>query len=361
MIFVGSLKYSPIYKMHCCAFGKSCEKAGYDIRYIFSNNYRWMLPNDILKKTFFIGNSYDIKNMLFDSIYFNNYRKINDLINQYKPTHVYIHNYHFLNHYIAYVLKQNNGKLICHIHEPYVENKSLHGGIQQYWLYLNEYLEKKLLENTDIAIVSSKEALRLFNLHITNFKGKLFQVPLIYENLIKTTNGFGDCKYITFIGPPVPAKGPDIFLKIIKLAFSKDLSLKFLLISREKITDEKFNCSNLDIYYKNRISDKELGSLLNKSLVTLTPYKRETQSSVVLVSFMYGVPIVSSNVGGLMESIKHRKNGYIVKLTSPTDEWIEGIKYCIEHFEEISLYNRLSFLNNNSEENWGKYLQLLLS
>ena len=63
-VYVGSLKYSPIFKSHCCAFGKKCEERGFDVKYIFSNNYGWMLPKNIKKKTTFIDNSESIPSII---------------------------------------------------------------------------------------------------------------------------------------------------------------------------------------------------------------------------------------------------------------------------------------------------------
>lgn len=53
--------------------------------------------------------------------------------------------------------------------------------MQNYHL-LNHYIAK-LLGNTDIAIVSSKEASRLFDLRYPNFSGKKILIPLMYKDL----------------------------------------------------------------------------------------------------------------------------------------------------------------------------------
>jgi hypothetical protein len=39
MIFMGSLDFSPVYKSHCCAFGKVCEEEGYPVRCLFSGAF----------------------------------------------------------------------------------------------------------------------------------------------------------------------------------------------------------------------------------------------------------------------------------------------------------------------------------
>jgi len=360
MIFVGSLQYSPVYKTHCCAFGKACEEEGYDVRYLFSSEYKWMLSEDVIKKSFFIGSSDNIHQMVIDTLNLKNISYINKIISEKTPTHVYIHNYHLLNHYIASAVKNNGGKFVYHVHEPYVENKAAHRGTQQYWLHINELMEERLLRKTDIAIVSSNEASRLFDMRYPWYEGIKIKIPLMYENLIKNINSKEERLYLTFIGPPVPAKGPDIFLKILDYSNEKELNNEFLLITRSKILDKKYDKKNLTIYYKSKISDEEFGDLINKSLSVITPYRRETQSSVVLVSYMYGTPVVSTNIGGLPEFVRHGETGYLVHVNATVEEWIRGINYTINNFNNMTVKCRRYFVKNHSEDNWKKYLSDLL-
>jgi glycosyltransferase involved in cell wall biosynthesis len=359
LILVGSLKYSPVYKSHCCAFGKACEEEGYSVRYLFSREYEWMLPKQVKEKAVFIGCSTSILSMLKDTLDLKNIRRIREIFLRDEPTHVYLHNYHLLNHFIAKMCKRHGCRFIYHAHEPYVENKSAHGGLQHYWLYLNEYMEARLLRNTDVAIVSSKEGSRLFDKAYPWFQGRTVEIPLMYEDL-GDVDPLGERKYITFVGPPVPAKGPEIFLKIVDYAAKHNLGWSFLLISRAKLNDPSFlNKSNLLIFYKKRISDEEYGDLIRRSLVVLTPYKRETQSSVILVSYMYGTPVVSSNVGGLPEFVSQRKTGYLVDKDAPVEEWIEGINYTVKNFSKMAVNCRNCFVENFAGKNWKKYLNVL--
>jgi glycosyltransferase involved in cell wall biosynthesis len=357
MIYVGSLKYSPAYKSHCCAFGNACEEEGYSVRYLFSREYEWMLPKKVKEKAIFIGRSISISSMFKDTLNFKNIREISKIFSKQKPTHVYIHNYHFLNHSIAKICKRYGCRFIYHAHEPYVENKSAHGGLQQYWLYLNEYMEGKLLQDTDVAIVSSREASRLFDKRYPCFQGKKVEIPLMYEDLGGDIGFVDERKYVTFVGPPVPAKNPEIFLKIVDYSARYNLGWSFLLISRSKVNDSRFHKkSNLTIFYKKKISDEEFGDLIRRSLVVLTPYKRETQSSVILVSYMYGTPVVSSNVGGLPEFVSYKKTGYLVDKDAPVEEWIERINHTLENFRKMSTNCRNYFVENFSGKNWKKYL-----
>jgi len=360
-VYVGSLKYSPIFKSHCCAFGKECEKQGYMVKYLFSREYEWMLPNEIKQKTTFIGHSFNIPSMLKDSFSLKNRKEVWRLFSEDRPTHIYLHNYHLLNHYIAKLSKKYGACFIYHVHEPYVENKKAHGGLHQYWLYLFEYFQGKLLEKTDIAIVSSNMASYLFDKRYPGFSGEKKLIPLMYEDLGGCIDNVKNKRYITFVGPPVPAKGPEIFLEMVDYANKNNLNLNFLLISRSKINDIRYyQTGNLEIFSKEKISNEEFGDLLRKSIAVVTPYKRETQSSVILVSYMYGTPVVSSNTGGLPEFVSHKKTGYLLDPNTNIDEWIEGINYIKKNLFEMSSNCRNYFTENFSGKNWEKYLYDLL-
>lgn len=359
---MGSLKYSPVYKSHCCAFGKECEEIGYPVKYLFSYEYKWMLPQSVKEKTVFIGRSTNIFSMLKDTLNLKNVRLINKVFAKEKPSHVYLHNYHLLNHSIAKACRKYGGKFIYHAHEPYVENKRAHGGFHRYWLYLNEYMGSRLLRNADVAIVSSKEGSRLFDKAYPWFQGRKVEVPLMYEDTAENLKYSEERKYLTFVGPPVPAKGPEIFLNIVDYAATHNLDWSFLLISREKITDRRFlNKRNLLIYHKKRISDEEYGRLMQKTLAVLAPYKRETQSSVVLVSYMHGTPVISSNVGGLPEFVSCGRTGYVVYETAPVEEWVEAIGRTLKDKQAMRANCRRYFVENFSGKNWRKYLDDMLA
>ena len=360
-VYVGSLKYSPVYKSHCCAFGKECEKQGYSVKYLLSHGYEWMLSKDLKEKTVFVGNSVDIPSMMRDAFNFENRGKIRRIFSQDPPTHIYMHNYHPLNHYVAKLSKEYGGCFIQHVHEPYVENKKAHGGLHRFWLHLFEHFQSKLLDKTDIAIVSSKMASSLFDKRYPNFSGKKKRIPLMYEDLGGSVGINQNRKFVTFVGPPVPAKGPETFLEIIDYSEKNDLDLDFLLISNSVINDSGYhNKNNLKVLCNKRITDEEFGSFIQKSITVVTPYKRETQSSVILVSYMYGTPVVSSDTGGLSEFVSHRKTGYLLDGNAGAEEWVEGINYVCKNISRMSRDCRTYFVENFSGENWKKYLDDIL-
>lgn len=359
-ILVGSLKYSPIFKSHCCAFGKQCEISGHSVTYMFSWEYAWMLEEDIKKKTIFFGKSSNILNSFLDGIDYRLLRTINQFILNTDPDVIYLHNIHPLNYHIAKFAKARGISFIQHVHEPFIENKAVFGISHQCFLRLFEHLQGKLLEFVDVAVVSSNVAFNLFKVRYPEYSGDLMQIPLMYEDLGKDNIPLGNREYITFIGPPLPVKGPEIFLNIVEHSNEHGLSMPYLLVSRYPIEDRFAGIPNLKHYYKCHISDREMAEILHRSLMTITPYKSARQSSVVLTSYMCGTPVLSSDIGGLREAVQHLRTGYLVDLYASVESWIEGIKYITDNIEDLSKNCRSEFSANYSEVNWQRYLRYVL-
>ncbi|MFZ2184288.1 MAG: glycosyltransferase [Enterococcus sp.] len=356
-IWIGSFQFSPIYKSHCCALGNQLEKLGFSVRYLFSKEYDWMLTDHQKKNTIFIGNSTDILSAIRDGFDLRNVAILREKIISERPDYIYMYNFHpFLNYYLAKLAQRNKIKYIYHMQEPYAENKKIYGGASQYWLHTFEFFQEKLVNNVNTVVLSSNVARNLFKKRYKKFKRNVIFIPLMYEDL-----GHNDRnekrRYITFIGPPVPSKSPETFLKIIDN--TQDLDLDYLLITRKPVRDKKYIKKNLEIYFKERISDYEIGDNLSRSIMTIAPYKVSTQSSVILTSFMYGTPVLSTNVGGISEVASHGKTGYLVNLGSSVSEWIAGLKFILSNQTIMSQNCRQEFINNFSEANWKNYLDYL--
>lgn len=358
-IYVGSLQFSPTFKSLCCAFGKVCEESGYPVKYLFSSEYAWLLPEEIKTNTIFVGSSRGISSMIKDALNHRNKNMIRDAFLRDKPTHVYLHNFHLLNSFISKVARNFGSLFVYHSHEPYVQNryKSVYSGFHQYWLYFFEHYQGMLLETTDYVIISSNFASKLFDIRYPSFSGNKLLIPLLFEDL-----GYSSCqtqtrKYITFVGPPLPAKGSDKFLEIVRYSSKHHLDLALQMTSRTNPRDSRFlQERNLRIRSTRGFSDVAFGKVIQRSYAVLTPFKRATQSATIIGSYMYGTPVVSSNVGGLPEVVKHRKTGYLVEAKAKAAQWIKGINYVRNNFSRLSRHCRKYFVEHHSEKNWRKYL-----
>jgi glycosyltransferase involved in cell wall biosynthesis len=322
-----------------------------------------MLSESVKDKSVFIGNSVSPLTSVITGIDLRIKSQIKSAFVKYKPDVVYMYNFHpFLNLYVAELARKNGATFVQHVQEPYSVDKKVHKGLAQYWLYAFEYLQGRTLRKADVAVLSSKEASVLFDRRYKDFQGKKVMVPLMYEDLGTVDIGINKRIYITFVGPPVPAKGPETFLQIVDYCEKHNLDFRFILISRLPVTDEAYHInSNLEIVHKDNISDEEIGFYLQRSVAAITPYKTARQSSVALTSYMYGTPVISTNVGGLPEVIHHRKTGYLLDLTAGVEEWMSGLNFIKDNLSSMSKESRTYFIENFSEVNWQKYFDKILT
>ena len=130
-----------------------------------------------------------------------------------------------------------------------------------------------------------------------------------------------DNKIIGFVGASVDHKNPLLFLKVAKSLLQVDPALRFLMCGQDgELTD------SLDEYIRsNHLSESvvhvgfqnDIQKIWNSLDILLVTSKMEGLGSSVLEAMSYGVPVISSIVGGLPEIIHHHQNGL---LCSPDDE-----------------------------------------
>ena len=65
------------------------------------------------------------------------------------------------------------------------------------------------------------------------------------------------------------------------------------------------------------VPDEAVGDYFGAADVAVLPYVSATQSGITQIAFAFGLPVVSTNVGGLPEVVREGETGYIVK---PEDE-----------------------------------------
>lgn len=145
-----------------------------------------------------------------------------------------------------------------------------------------------------------------------------FYTLLLYQKDVKLDTGL-DLQKPTFLfyGFLKPYKGLDLFEKACRLM--DDIQDQFNVIvagagSEPSLSyfQSRINCFVLNRY----LSDQEMLYLNKISHVVVLPYKTASQSGIIPTSFMFGNPIIATNVGALAEAVTNEVNGFIV---SPND------------------------------------------
>lgn len=229
--------------------------------------------------------------------------------------------------YICYFLRR---KIIYHIHG---------GGFESFYKKYNKFnIIRRTLKKVDVVIT------------LTN-KGKIFFEENIGLNNVSTINNFIenpniDKDYILsvpinflFLGRISSYKGIYDILYTIK-ENEEQLRGKFCLYvgGDGEITKLKNLISQLDIedlvQYEGWVSGIRKHDLLVTCDVYILPSYYESFGMSNLEAMTYGLPIISTNIGGIPEVVSDRENGFLIR-PGDKEDMIKKIMYFISNPEEI--------------------------
>ena len=139
----------------------------------------------------------------------------------------------------------------------------------------------------------------------------------------KTKN---DVPQILFLSNLIKSKGVFILLEALKLLKKKGVQFYCNLVGGEgDITNQNLldKINKLDladaIKYHGKKYDVNKFHLFNQADIFVFPtfYHNETFGLVNLEAMMFGLPIISTNEGGIPDIVKHNETGFIIEKENP--------------------------------------------
>jgi len=155
----------------------------------------------------------------------------------------------------------------------------------------------------------------------------------------------GDRKIIAFLGHIRPYKGLEVFVNAFGL-IKQRMPDSFLLIAGSVLVGDKKNweeklarsCKSDDLWADIRfVPAEDLKAYLSVIDVLVQPYISASQSGNTVMAYAAGVPVISTNVGGLGEMTEDGKTGYVIAPHEP-EALADGIGKCFEgdNYEKMS-------------------------
>lgn len=197
---------------------------------------------------------------------------------------------------------------------------------------------------------------------------KIAHLPLFpfLEEPINNERHYGD--YFLFMGRINPRKGYQILNKACKI--NNNIKVIFSGFPEAPWVEELTSSLAANARYVGLKNSQELSELIKNARAIIVPsICYENQPFAVLEAFYFGKPVIASNLGGLVELVKHKERGLLFR-TGDADElahamhWMmeninavcemgeNAAKYVIEnhtpesHFKQLNtIYNEL--MNNN--------------
>jgi len=236
--------------------------------------------------------------------------------------------------------------------------------------FIDKLLTKLVFLNVNYFIVHSKDDFTKLKILKKNTNAKLGFHP-IYDMF--NTKKFDikkirkelelKNKVILFFGFIREYKGLKYLIKSLPRILKK-INLDLLIVGEFWEKEEYVNLiQKLNLQKNIKIVDKyvpneEVGKYFNIADVVVLPYESATQSGVVQVAYGFNKPVITTDVGGLKDSVLNNKTGFIIK---PKDS-IELAEAIIKFYKQKK---EKGFIKNIKKEkdkfSWDNYIYLIKS
>lgn len=186
-------------------------------------------------------------------------------------------------------------------------------------------IKKRLVANVylkcDVIIVLSSEWKNKFKQEIKGVNVSIVEnFAVIPHNIAAVENRKN---IILFLGHIEAGKGVYDIPQIVKRVIEDIPDVKFVLCGNGKVDEFKRIVveNNLDNYIEltGWINNQQKDELLNSSKICFLPSYSEALPMAILEGMAYGLPVVSTNVGGIPAVVSEGINGYLYEPGSITD------------------------------------------
>ena len=172
-----------------------------------------------------------------------------------------------------------------------------------------------VLNNCDKLIVLSNEWFKFFSNFVSTNK-----ISVLYNGVdainypVKREHVVPVCLFMGRLGK---RKGVYDLLESVRILKEKEIKAKFLLAGDGEIENVKQVLKGMDIEeyvdVLGWIDSNQKDELIKKSNILVLPSYNEGLPMAILEGMSYGLPIVSTPVGGIPEVIEHGKNGFLIE------------------------------------------------
>lgn len=139
-------------------------------------------------------------------------------------------------------------------------------------------------------------------------------------------------------------KGYNVALDACKLLKEQQISFSYIIVAAGIVSEELlFQRNQLDleneVIFLNSMKQAALFELMQKSDVLLLPSLEEGIANVVLEAMALGVPVISTDCGGMAEVIKQGETGWLVPVRNPqaiANALVKVLNTSLEKHQEIT-------------------------
>ena len=270
-----------------------------------------------------------------------------------KVDFVLIDTYSTINFWYALIISQ-----ICRfLKVKYIPK--LHGGNLPYRLEKSEFFSKLIFNNAYINIAPSKY---LYD----NFKKKGFENLIYIPNTIELSNyPFEEKKYdfprLLWVRSFSKIYNPLMALKVFELVKQKYPNATLTMVGprKDESNEEAIQYSeknNLNVEFTGKLTKKEWIELSKKTNVFINTTHFDNTPISVIEAMALGLPVVSTNVGGIPYLITHNENGFLVEDSDVDGMANQILKICSNDIKMEEITNSARKLVSNFDWDKVKFL-----
>ena len=223
----------------------------------------------------------------------------------------------------------------------------------------SNYIEQKAIDNASFLIYPSKWALDyvIDNYHVNpektkiiNFGANIDDATFIYQPKKHNTNK--ESFKILFLGVNWFRKGGNIVYETFKILLEKNYNIELIVCG----CIPPFQHEKMKVYpflNKNDAIDLEkLKNIINDSNILFVPTRADCSPIVFCEANMFGLPVITTDTGGVSSIVENGKNGYCLSYESGPLDYANLISNLID--DNTTYLNLSAFSRQRYEEqlNW---------
>lgn len=269
--------------------------------------------------------AYDLTKItgLQSAISFNALKKGKEIIKEFNPDIIHLHNIFFFTSMIGVLLKkQSQAKLVTTLHLGAVDYLT---GLKGLIIRLIEkHVGGWILRHSDL-VTSVSNNVKEHGIKIGADLRRCIVIPngvdLDFFAVIKRNEMYGS-RNVIFIGRLLFNKGPQILINSAKIVVKKLPDVKFLIVGEGPMRPELER-----MVIENGLSDhitffgrlEDIRDIMAKANVYVRPSLLDGMPLGILEAMAAGLPVIATNIAGTPEVIEHRKTGHLIKAGDAED------------------------------------------
>jgi len=284
----------------------------------------------------------------------------------------FLYNASTKNHLVAREYKFNGTKIIYVYHEPWAGfSEYLKEGFKQTLkASIAHHFSTKTLKLADLVIVPSNYALRLYKRTDMRYNENVVSIPLLLDDELDKEIDPKKKVHFSYIGHAVKGHAFYQYISIIKKLSKLDKNFKFQiatrtnigsLLSSDSVLKKLVSQGRLVVKHGRPLTNAEINEAYETSLCVWNIYRRSTQSGVLPKAFMFGTPVIASNIGSFPEYVKSGENGFLVNEKVDAENIAEKLEYIDANIEHMALNCRNTFLQTFFWKRWVNDFALIIS